>query len=347
MFDPDYRITNTILKDIGRIEAAREVILDSPLLPLWERRFREDAVVRSVHHGTHIEGNRLNIADAKDVLLGKDVIGRPRDIQEIINYRKVLEVIESEAEKDVGKINESLIKKIHKLVVTKILADSESGQYRTKKVVIRNSETGEVTFRPPAPLEVPFLVREFAYWLNKAFDQEIHYVIIAGIAHHELVRIHPFIDGNGRVARMVATLILFLGKYDIRKFFSLEEYYDRDAYSYYKNLQKASDGDLTSWLEYFVKGVSVEFERVKNKVLKLSKDTYLKNKLGGKQIFLTDRQVKLIEYIQSIGYLQNKNFSSVLPEVSEDTVLRDLKELLESGIIKKIGKTKSARYVMV
>ena len=347
MFDPKFSITNKVLKNIGTIEAAREVIADAPLLPLWEKRFRDDAVIRTAHHGTHIEGNRLNLNEAKDVLMGKDVIGRARDVQEVINYRKTLEIIEDEAERDIKKITEGTLKKFHKAVVGGILEEDRVGEYRTKQVVIRNSETGEVTFRPPPALEVPFLMREFLYWLNKDDTDEIHPILKAGIAHHELVRVHPFIDGNGRVARALATLILFLEKYDIRQFFSLEEYYDKDAISYYENLKRASDGDLSSWLEYFSLGVALEFERIKKKVLKLSKDTYLKEKLGGKQVFLTERQTKIIEYIQAIGYLQNQSFKEVDQEVSEDTILRDLNDLEEKGIVKKVGKTKAARYVMV
>lgn len=347
MFVPRFLITNKILKNIGEIEASREVIAQAPLLPLWEKEFRQDAVVRTAHHGTHIEGNKLDISEARDVLLGKDVIGRPRDIQEVINYRKVLELIDEEAKKKIERITEDLIKKIHRTVVLKILSDGESGVYRTKQVVVRNSETGEITFKPPSPVEVPFLMREFLYWLNRTGEEDLNTVLKAGLIHHELVRIHPFIDGNGRVARIVATLVLFLGKYDIRQFFSLEEYYDKDAISYYENLKKASDGDLTAWLEYFTTGVAGEFEKIKKKILKLSKDSYLKKKLGGRQIFLTDRQVKIIEYIQNVGYLQNQQFGEVITDVSEDTVLRDLQILTDSGIIKKIGKTKAARYVMI
>lgn len=348
MFNPQFTITNKILKNIGTIEAAREVINDAPLLPLWEKQFREDAIIRTAHHGTHIEGNQLGFTEAKDVLLGKEVIGRARDIQEIINYRKVLLLIEDEARRKIERITEDILKKVHRTVTSKILPDDQTGIYRVKQVVIRNSETGEVTFRPPPAVEVPFQIREFLYWLNRTYhEDELHSVLTAGIVHHEIVRIHPFIDGNGRVARAFATLILFLGKYDIRQFFSLEEYYDKDAISYYENLKKASEGDITSWLEYFTFGVSVEFERIRKKVLKLSKDTYLKDKLGGKQVFLTERQVKIIEYIQSIGYLQNQSFKDLLSDVSEDTVLRDVQELIQSGIIKKIGKTKAARYVMV
>jgi Fic family protein len=347
MFNPTFVITNKILNNISKIEASEEVIRHSPLLPLWEKQFKEEALIRSAYHGTHIEGNNLQKDDAKDVLLGKDVIGRPRDIQEIINYRKVIDFIDEEAKKKIDKISEQIIKKLHRILTDKILVNEQIGEYRTKQVIIKNSANGEVTFRPPAPIEVPFLMREFVYWLGRDDKEKLHPILKAGIAHHELVRIHPFLDGNGRVSRVLATLILFLGGYDIRRFFSLEEYYDKDAISYYQNLQKASAGDLTSWLEYFTSGAAIEFEKVKEKILKLSKDVKLKDKFGGQQIFLTDRQMKLIEYIQEIGYIQNQTFSNVFPDISEDTVLRDLQDLIKKGLIKKIGSTKSARYVMV
>jgi Fic family protein len=301
MFSPNFTITNKILINIAKIEAAEEVIKHSPLLPLWEKQFKEEAIVRQVHHGTHVEGNMLHFTEAKDVLLGKEIIGRPRDIQEIINYRKVIELIDEEANKKIEKITELLIKKIHKIIVNKILPDEEAGEYRLKQVIIRNSQTGEVTFRPPPPIEVPFLMREFFYWLNKDDKDQLHPILKAGIAHHEMVRIHPFIDGNGRIARAVATLLLFLGGYDIRRFFSLEEFYDKDAVSYYENLQKASAGDLTSWLEYFTLGAGIEFEKIKEKILKVSKDVKLKERFGGQQIYLTERQIKIIEYLQEIG----------------------------------------------
>lgn len=347
MFDPRFTITNKILTSISRIEAVEEVIRQAPLLPLWEKQFKEDAIVRQVYHGTHIEGNKLDKDGAKDVLLGKEVLARPRDIQEIINYRKVVEFIDDEAKRKIEKITEQLVKKLHRIITDKILTADQSGEYRTKQVIIRDSQSGNITFKPPTPLEVPYLMREFLYWLNREDTGEIHPILKAGIVHHEFVRIHPFIDGNGRVGRALATMTLFMGGYDIRRFFSLEEYYDRDALAYYSHLQKASAGDLTAWLEYFTQGASVEFDKIKEKVLKLSKDARMKERFGGQQIFLNDRQMKLVEYIQDIGFLQNQSFADIIPSVSEDTILRDLKDLITKGLIKKVGSTKSARYVMV
>lgn len=347
MFSPTFTITNQILNNISKVEAAEEVIRHAPLLPLWEKQFKEDAIVRAAYHGTHIEGNMLQKEEAKDVLLGKTIIARPRDIQEVINYRKVIELIDEEASKKIEKITEQLVLKLHRILTEKTLSVEQSGIYRLKQVIIRNSANGEITFKPPTPLEVPFLMKEFIYWLNSDSSKQIHTVLKAGIVHHEFVRIHPFIDGNGRVGRALATLVMLLGGYDIRRFFSLEEYFDRDAIAYYEHLQKASAGDLTSWLEYFSFGAAVEFTRIKEKILKLSKDVKMKDKMGGQQIFLTERQIKIIEYIQEIGYLQNKAFTSIFPSISEDSVLRDVQDLVKKNLLKKIGSTKSARYVSV
>ncbi len=347
MYHPKFSLTNKILLEIGRIEASREIIENAPLLPLWEKRFREDALVRTIHHGTHIEGNQLDFEEAKQVVLSQNLHSiRTRDVQEVINYRAVMDYIEAEWKGKKQEISEQTIKHIHRLVLSKILPDNLIGRYRTKKVVIKDSHSGQVTFRPPEPQQVQFLLSQFLNWLNRVDKNTIHPVLKAGIAHYELVRIHPFLDGNGRVARAVTTLILYLEKYDIRKFFSLEEHYDKNPLAYYEHLQKAASGDLTPWLEYFCEGLGHELENIKRKIQRLSSDVHLKDKLGGKQLFLNERQVKIIEYIQETGYLQNQAFASLFPDYSEDTVLRDLKELIDNNIIKKIGKTKGARYVV-
>src|ERR1700690_2034319 len=93
MFKPRFTITNKILKNIGSIEASKEVIDNAPLLPYFEKEFREDAMVRTIHYGTHIEGNELNLNEAEKVLKGQDVSARERDVQEVINYRKVMDYI--------------------------------------------------------------------------------------------------------------------------------------------------------------------------------------------------------------------------------------------------------------
>src|SRR3989338_11406779 len=110
MYSPKYTITNRILKNIGIIEACREVINHAPLVPAWEAKFREEAIVRTVHHGTHIEGNELSLSQAARVVEGKEVLARERDVQEVINYRNVLKYIDELREKDNDlKITETVV----------------------------------------------------------------------------------------------------------------------------------------------------------------------------------------------------------------------------------------------
>lgn len=349
MYSPKFIITNKILRNIGLIEASKEVIDHAPLLPYYEKKFRDDAMVRSVHYGTHLEGNELSLNQAERVLQGQDIAARDRDIQEVLNYRKAMEEIEkSQITNPKTQVNEEYIKHLHKLTVNKILPDEQCGEYRKTQVVIRNSRTGEVVFKPPLAIEVSYQIQDLLSFINESIQEDIHPILRSGIVHYEFVRIHPFVDGNGRVARALSTLILFLEGYDIRKFFSLEEYFDINALNYYNALQSVEkkEGDLTTWLEYFTEGVSVELGKIRDRVEHVSIDSRLKQKLGGKPLMLTDRQMRIVEYIQGAGYLQNQTFKTLFPMISEDAVLLDLKQLLKAGIIRKSGSTKGARYIM-
>lgn len=352
MYQPKFTITNTILRHIGTIEACREVIKHAPLLPFYEKKFQNDAMMRSVHYGTHLEGNELTFSQAERVVMGQQVTARERDIQEVLNYRQVMDFIGTWGAKSVvgikQEITESTILDLHRITVNKILPEEIAGTYRKNQVVIKSSVTGEIVFRPPLALAVPLQIADLVAFINSNTEESIHSVLKSGVVHYEFVRIHPFVDGNGRVARALSTLILFSQGYDIRKFFSLEEYFDTNAHRYYESLQSVAknDGDLTQWLSYFVEGLAIELTKIKEQVEIVSVDAKLKEKLGGKPFMMSERQMRIVEYIQKNGYLQNQGFKSLFPMISEDSVLLDLKELLSANIVKKTGVTKGARYVM-
>lgn len=357
MFIPKYTITNKILKDIGIVEAAREVIMHAPLIPAWEAKFRKEAMERTIHHGTHLEGNQLNEEEVKDVLEGHEVVARDRDVQEVLNYRNVLKFIDGVFAQigTSGAYNFTIetILEIHRLTTEKILPESVTGKFRIRQVVVKNTKTGEISFTPPPAVEVPYLVEDLVNWINSDEAKAMHPVIKAGIIHYELARIHPFSDGNGRVARAVATLIMFLDGYDIRKFFSFEEYFDENPMDYYQTLQAVSnqfvidthERDLTPWLEYFAEGVAIELNRVKEKVQRISVDARVKDKLG-EQLVLNERQMMIMEYLHRHNGMSNRDFRKIFPDFSDDTVLRELKFLRQKGLVKKAGGTKKAQYVL-
>lgn len=350
MYSPKFTVNQQILKNIGVIEACKEVINTAPLIPAWEKEFQSEAAIRTIHYGTHLEGNYLSFNQAKKVIKGEKIVARDRDVWEVINYRNVLKLIEKlgrEKKKKEPRYTQQTLKKIHRLTVNKILKKSACGQYRKSKVIIKNSKTGEVVFTPVPPIEVTFQLEDFFNWLNSVSGRQIHPVLRAGISHFELARIHPFVDGNGRVARAFTVLILFMENYDIKKFFSLEEHFDKDPLSYYQALGSVSlqRGDLTIWLEYFIQVLAIELTEVKEKVKKLSLDSKLKDKLG-RQIALSERQIKVVEYLKIHDRIIMKEAKKLIPKLSEDTILRDLKDLIKKGIVKKVGKTKAASYML-
>lgn len=372
MYSPKYTINNNILKNISIIEACKEVVENAPIIPAYERQFQEEALVRRIHHGTHVEGNDLTFEQAEKIIIGArgetgseavaDKIGifaRERDIQEVINYRKVMEHIDEEFERFKEKeenlvtYTEDHVRKIHKITVYKIVGEENQGEYRKNQVILRDSRTGEVTFKPPPAVEVPYLMEDFVSWANDSRARETHPIIRAAISHYGLAGIHPFVEGNGRTARAFATLMMFLEGYDIKRLFSLEEYFDKDAESYYYTLIKTSNQskelsgrDLTDWIEYFTSGLALELVKVKDKIRKLSIDSRIKIKRGQK-VLLSERQIKIVEYVSENGNVRMGELRGLFPMVSEDTVLRDLQSLTESGIIRKHGKTKGAFYQLV
>ena len=351
MYSPKYSITNKILKNIGVIEASKEVIENAPLVPSFEKQFQTDALARTIHHGTHIEGNELNLVQTKKILEGQEVYGRDRDIQEIINYRNVMTLLDELVYKK-GDLSPEMLLDIHKATVEKIVDPSKIGVLRTTQVVIKEEGTDKVVLKPPPFVEVPYLLEDFFTWLNSTSALEIHPILRAGIVHYVLVAIHPFVEGNGRTVRAFTQLLLLKEGYDIKKFFSIEENFDSDLASYYdalfqvdKESSNIGSRDLTPWIEYFTGVVAVELSKIKEKVRKLSLDTRMKVKFG-EQIALSERQMRLMEYISDQGGAPMSALKKLIPMVSEDTVLRDLQGLANKGIIKKEGSTKSARYVL-
>ncbi|MDD2483178.1 MAG: Fic family protein [Candidatus Shapirobacteria bacterium] len=374
MFYPIFSINNQILKNIGIIEGAKAIIDEAPLIPAYEKQFQQEAIVRTVHFGTRIEGNDLTFQEVAKLVEGQQITATERDIQEVINYRNVVSYLEEiwslydanmplPEEKTVlpptNGVNrpffysETLIKRIHELTTAKVIPEIDCGKYRHQQVVLKNTRTGEIAHRPPPAIEVPYLIADFIDWLNNTASREVHPAIRAAIAQYILVAIHPFVEGNGRVSRAFAMLPLYVEGYDIRRLFSLEEYFDRNAETYYNTLQATHElssdifkRDMTNWISYFTEALAIELARVKAKVQSLSRDIKLKQKLGGKQLHLTERQIKLVEYMQQFGGLRMPDAQQLLPMVSDDTIWRDLKKLVDSGAVEKRGSTKGAYYCL-
>jgi len=344
MFQPNFRYTDNIVNNLTQIAVARELILNSPLIPKWEIALRREAIIHSAHSSTSIEGNRLSLEQVTDLAHGREVMATRRDKQEVLNYLKVLEAIDRLT--DGKEIYEKDILNIQKLVTQETLENpSDCGVYRNRYVVVANRLTGEVFFRPPSNEDVPGLVRNLIEWLSSSEAKTLDSVVEAGIAHYEFVRIHPFVDGNGRTARVLATLILYLRGFDTKQFFCLDDYYDSDRQAYYKVLQGVDQKtlDLTGWLEYFAEGVQVSISAVKERIIRLSSERLRRTKRG--QIALTEKQMKILEFINQNGRITNRNLREMF-KISDRAALKEITKLLDLKVIKADGKGRSLGYIL-
>lgn len=169
---------------------------------------------------------------------------------------------------------------------------------------------------------------------------------MSGIVHQEIAAIHPFVDGNGRLARAISTLVLYQRGYDFRKLFALEDYYNLNREEYYKAINTGEvykkDKDLTDWLSYFVKGFKEEINSVKFKIQQIS----LKNIKGdSSQMFLDEDQQKIISFIDQIGKITTKDVIDIL-NIPKRTAQLKLLKLKKLKIIKQIGKGPSSAYLI-
>ncbi len=275
IWKPRYNLTPAIANGLMGVEAARAVVEHSPLPPSAEAELRRRARIRSTHYSTYIEGNRLTLAEAQKVIENKSTFhGRERDVKEVQNYWSALLRIEEWAARN-APFTEDLIRRLHALVHKG--ARAKPTPYRDGQNVIRDSASGAIVYLPPEAKDVPALMKSMVEWGRRAEKEGLPVPLIAALVHYQFVTIHPYYDGNGRTARLLATFILHRGGYGLNGYFSLEEHHARDLVGYYNSLavhprhnyyEGRADADLTPWLEYFVRTLAGVFTAAKNEALK-------------------------------------------------------------------------------
>ena len=348
MFKPTYKITDKILNHLTEIALARDVVEKARLIPKWEISLRKDAIINSAYSSTHIEGNNLSLEEVSQLAIGRKISAIRKDKQEVLNYLEVLSNLENYLPKN--KFTKEWLLKTHKAVVKKTLNRlTDEGSFRDRQVVVgyKNSDGHTVvTFMPPKTNEVPKLVDEFFNWLNSPEMHKVNPVLIGGIAHYEVVRIHPFMDGNGRTTRILATIIFLMKGFDTKRFFALDDYYDSDRLAYYDALKTVNPKtlDITKWLEYFCEGVAFSVNRVKEKVLLLSGNKKATASL--EQISLTHRQTQIIETISRTGKITSGQMQQMF-KITPQAIHKEIKKLVEMKVVKLTGAGRSAYYELV
>jgi Fic family protein len=322
------------------IERARGFLEAATLSQQWLEKMQNKALMLEAHHTTHIEGTQLTLKESEEIWQGQHLADvNPDDERELLNYRDAFELVSSYVG-DGAPITEGLIREIHKRLVQDVRGNSATpGLYRTIQNYVANSKTKKIIYTPPPAYEISSMMKSLVAWLNK--EEMIHPVLVSGITQFYLVHIHPFLDGNGRTARLLSTLCLYRKGYDFKKLFTISEYYDQNRSDYYKAIQSVRDNDMdmTGWLECFSKGLAVQLREIKS----LGKQAITQSLLAHEH-HLSVRQELALKHMATEGSLSIQQFEKMCPEVTRRTLQRELKILVDKGLAQSSGATSNLIY---
>ncbi|OGM30972.1 hypothetical protein A2630_04790 [Candidatus Woesebacteria bacterium RIFCSPHIGHO2_01_FULL_44_10] len=210
-----------------------------PLSSTLVARLREQIIVDWTYNSNAIEGTKLSLKETELVIeQGLTIKGVPiKDHLEAINHKEAILFLEELVETKKFKINTLLIRQIHQLVLNKIDKDN-AGKYRMVQVKITGAN-----YNLPYPAQIPVEMKRFENWLsNKKNQQDI--IDYASLAHFKLVNIHPFVDGNGRTARLLMNLILINSGYPPTIILKIERA------KYYETLRLANKKEFKPFVDF-------------------------------------------------------------------------------------------------
>ncbi len=320
---PKYSITSEMIELLGKIEVIRQYIKTINIPLHIKQKIQRVSLLKSSLYSAKIEGNPLTIDDFKN---SPDKIKR----LEIDNIYKAIKYI---LKLKIRSVKQETIKTIHKISMNNI--NYQAGQFRTEMSAIFN-QAGVAIYVCPPPNEINQLIDKLTTYINLN-DKE--FPLIKGFLTHLIFeKIHPFLDGNGRVGRLMIPLICKLNNYEFDIFVSFEEYINENKNDYYYNL----DGGLKNPNEYILfmlKAFYSQTNKLKNQI---------ESEISSKNIInLPLRQEEIYNIIKDHNSVSLNFIKRRFLKVPTRTLRYDLKKLTNKKLIVKIGKTKGSYYKIV
>jgi Fic family protein len=302
------------------------------------KHLKSIATIQSVGASTRIEGSQLDDA-AVDALLAQLDITRleDRDQQEVAGYFEALDTI-SEAYSDI-RIGESELKHLHKLTLQYSTKDSwHRGNYKQRSNAVEatmpdGSRTVVFTTTPPG-VETEEAMRALVFWYTRTGP--VHPLVRMATFCYEFVTIHPFQDGNGRLSRLLATLLLLQQGYPWVQYVSFEHEIERRKSEYYRVLRTCQANrpgeDIGPWVHFFLDCLVVMMEKLRAKL-----------DVQGALTELNERQRNILRYVQAHAGAQAGGTAAALG-IPLPTVKKDLEVLVRTGMLTREGTGRGTHY---
>ena len=341
MFTPKFNFTSKIVNELTAIERLYGQVLGEKLIPSISLALSQENQILATHYSTSIEGNPLSPLDVTNIILG-DQIPVTKSEKEVKNYFAVLSRIFLLAKKYTP-ITTDLIQDLHHELM-KDIELKDLGKFRDSGVFVGHRTATEIVVKHNPPFHT---AAEIAKALTDLFAWSMgpdptHPLIKAGILHHQFVYIHPFLDGNGRLARVLTSYYLLLKNYEVAKYFILDDYYDVDRHLYSDTLHLADSGDETEWLEYFLEGIAHSLQASLARINEL-KNIALEDVTGEKRVLVTSREEEVLQIVIEKKAIKTSDIQENL-SVTRQQAHSLLASLVKKGILQKFGITKTSYY---
>lgn len=339
MFEPKFTITSNLLENIKKIGIIVAELNNKHFSKLTLVKMEKIAREVSAHSSTSIEGNPLALTDVKKIIQNQPENLRDSE-KEVINYNQALQTLDRDINNKTIDFNFDFILRIQKMVTSGLINNFNSGIIRQQPVFVNDPRIAKPVYLPPDHQDVQKLMIDLVKFVinNK---NRLDPLIVAGIFHKQIVLIHPFIDGNGRTARLATKVLLADMGLNTFNLFSFENYYNQNVTKYFQNVGAIGNYydlkdqiDFTIWLEYFTDGIIDELLRV---------GKILENESATPSTSLESYHEKILDFIKKNGFITDRDYVK-LTDRAKPTRNNDFNKLISLKIIERLGKGKATYY---
>lgn len=339
-----YSPTKEIKNRIEFIDHRRYVIRNL-VPPGYEAYFQEQARYLSAHTSTKIEGNPLTDEEATLVLVEGANLDKPDQVEKV-NLEEAYELISQLALDKSTKVDEGLIRTLNSITLKHLPEARRRGAYRVGSNLIVDADTRALRYRPPPPQWVLELMKGLVEDIEK-WREEHPGPVTAALAHFGLISIHPFDDGNGRTARLVADMLLNLTEWSVECMLSISRVILDRHQDYYSSLRETQgesfveNVDATPFVNFHTEALAQSSVYLEEKVILFNKrrDEFIRETHD----VLSPRQVTGLMFMLDVGPLSSSLYAA-MTGCSGSSAFNDLSDMLSKEIVVREGGGRSTRY---
>ena len=317
---PDYSITNRIVQLISEIERSRGYIENTFVLPFSQKSLKKEAFEKKIYNLLLQEDLQITLTDVKRHFdsVSPHLDSEVLNIIEILNNLELYSKSKNNWQTKISNLGEKI--------------SNNKKIFRIKKIPNK-----------PLPDEILSKMTLLNNWIESDDAKSTHPLIVAAILFCELEILVPFEKLPSLTNSLITNMYLSAQGFNLIEILPFEEIINVKRYKYLDEIDYANKNqDYTQWVEFFLDGVNLQISILKEKYQFLEEQSK-QNSIPMVEK-LSTRQQRLYQYLMDYKFIQNSQFSILFPDISEDSILRDLKALSDLGLVVKTGKTKSSKY---